>query len=109
MNNPFDLIDARLTNIECLLLDIKHGDTASTPTIEQKDEFLTVHQVADLLNLTVPTIYSKASRGELPFMKRAKRIYFSRKELSDYLMAGRKKTNAEIEAEANSYLTRKKG
>jgi hypothetical protein len=27
MRNPFDVIDARLSNIEDLLLDIKHGNT----------------------------------------------------------------------------------
>lgn len=52
----------------------------------------------------MPTIYSKVSRGELPVMKRSKRLYFSRKELVDYLKEGRRKSNAEIEAQAESYL-----
>lgn len=71
---------------------------------EIPDQLLTVQEAADLLKLTVPTIYSKVSRGELPVMKRSKRLYFSRQELMDYLKTGRKKSNAEIEAQAESYL-----
>ncbi len=71
---------------------------------EQPDQILTVQEAAELLKLTVPTIYSKVSRGDLPVMKRSKRLYFSRQELLDYLKTGRKKSNAEIEAQAESYL-----
>jgi excisionase family DNA binding protein len=95
------LLSRKLENIERLLLD----KNSQLPT-EQKDELLTVNQAAEFLNLTVPTIYSKACRGEIPLMKRSKRIYFSRNELLDYLRAGRKKTTAEIEAEAESYIRR---
>jgi len=55
--------------------------------------------------LTVPTIYSKVSKGELPVMKRSKRLYFSSTELMKYLKRGRKKSNAEIEQEAKAYLS----
>ena len=71
---------------------------------DQPDQLLTVQEAADFLKLTVPTIYSKVSRGELPVMKRSKRLYFSSKELVDYLKEGRRKSNAEIEAQAESYL-----
>lgn len=86
----------------------------NNPQTKQKEEtpdrLLTVQEAADLLKLTVPTIYSKVSRGELPVMKRSKRLYFSRQELMDYLKTGRKKSNAEIEAQAESYLlTNRKG
>ena len=64
---------------------------ASTPTT-QESEFLDIHGASELLGLTVPTIYSKVSRNELPVMKRDKRLYFSRVELLEYIKAGRKKT-----------------
>jgi len=77
-------------------------------TNEQPEQFLTVQEAAQFLNLTVPTIYSKVSNGELPVMKRSKRLYFSSTELMDYLKEGRKKSNAEIEQEADAYLSNKK-
>ena len=75
---------------------------------EQPERLLTIQEAAEFLSLTVPTMYSKVSKGELPVMKRSKRLYFSRTELMEYVKAGRKKSNAEIEAEAKAYLSNNK-
>lgn len=107
MNNPFEVIEARLSSIENLILDLKHQPTKVEPT-DQPEQLLTIQEAAQFLNLTVPTIYSKVSKGELPVMKQGKRLYFSRTELLDYLKEGRRKTNAEIEAEAEAYLSNNK-
>jgi len=76
-----------------------------TPT----EQLYTARDAAKFLNLTVPTIHNKANKGEIPYMKRSKRLYFSRNELIEYLKAGRKKSNDEIEREAESYLNKKGG
>lgn len=94
----------KLDKIERLLLDAK--EKTST---QQQDELLTIDQAAILLNIKNPTIYSLVSRGELPVMKRSKRLYFSKLELINYLKQGRKKTNSEIETEATHFLNRKPG
>lgn len=75
---------------------------------DQPEQLLTIQEAAEFLSLTVPTMYSKVSKGELPVMKRSKRLYFSRTELLDYLKDGRKKSNAEIEKEAKAYLLNNK-
>lgn len=74
------------------------------PPTDQPEKLLTIQEAAEFLNLTVPTMYSKVSKNELPYMKRSKRLYFSRTELMDYIKTGRKKSNAEIEQEAEAYL-----
>ena len=103
---------------EKLIIDISERVTANIlkavqnkyPTTEQHEQLLTIQEAAQFLNLTVPTLYSKVSKGELPVMKRSKRLYFSRTELIQYLKEGRKKSNTEIEQEAKAYLiTNKKG
>ncbi len=73
---------------------------------DKQEDLLTVQGASSFLSLTVPTIYSKVSKGELPFMKRSKRLYFSRTELIEYLRGGRRKTNEEISQEADQYLTK---
>ncbi|MFY7733736.1 MAG: helix-turn-helix domain-containing protein [Bacteroidia bacterium] len=78
------------------------------PTNDEPEQLLTIQEAAEFLSLTVPTMYSKVSKGELPVMKRSKRLYFSRTELLDYLKDGRKKSNAEIEQEAKAYLLNNK-
>jgi len=75
---------------------------------QPQEELLSIQQASELLNLSVPTLYSKVSKGELPVMKRSKRLYFSKTELIEYLKAGKRKTSAEIEAEADAYLSNKK-
>ena len=98
---------------EKLITDISERVTANilkavqinNPTTEQPQQLLTIQEAAKFLNLTVPTIYSKVSKGELPVMKRSKRLYFSSTELMEYLKEGRKKSNTEIEAEAEAYLS----
>lgn len=48
------------------------------PPFSQTEQLLTIQEAAEFLSLTVPTLYSKVSRGELPVMKRSKRLYFSK-------------------------------
>lgn len=101
---------------EKLISDISERVTANilkavsnnTVPTDQPDHLLTIQEAAEFLSLTVPTMYSKVSKGELPVMKRSKRLYFSRTELMDYLKAGRKKSNAELVQEADTYLLNNK-
>jgi excisionase family DNA binding protein len=108
MNNPFEVIEVRLSNIETLLLDLKSQPRDQGRKAET-DELLTVQDTAKFLSLTVPTVYSLISKGELPVMKRSKRCYFSKVELINYLKQGRKKTLAETASEAKVYLKKKGG
>jgi excisionase family DNA binding protein len=105
--NPFELIEARLNSIENLLINLNECQT--TDTTAPVDELLTIEQAAAFLSLSVPTLYAKTSTKAIPFMKRGKRLYFSRTELMEYLKAGRSKTRAEQIAEAGQHLTKKGG
>jgi excisionase family DNA binding protein len=86
---------------------LKETSLQTIGTTDQPEQLLTIQDAAKFLNLTVPTIYSKVSKRELPVMKRSKRLYFSRIQLMEYVKEGRKKSNAEIEAEAEAYLSNK--
>ncbi|PQA90694.1 DNA-binding protein [Chryseobacterium shigense] len=98
------MLTKEVSELKALLLK-----NSEQPLIQQQDELLTIQQASELLNLSVPTLYSKCSKREISFMKRSKRLYFSRTELIDYLKAGKRKSSAEIEAEADAYLSNKKG
>lgn len=74
------------------------------PFPELHEQVLDIHEAAKFLNLTVPTIYSKVSKRELPYMKRSKRLYFSPTELLEYVKEGRRKTTDEIEQEAKGFV-----
>ena len=108
MINPFESIESRLNKIELLLLDLKSKPSDSIK-LEKENQLLNIQEAAKFLNLTVPTIYSKVSKAELPVMKKGNRLYFSQRELSEYLKSGRRKTNDELMLEASNYLSNKKG
>jgi len=96
-------LNKKLEIIERLLLDKTEHQSKG-----QSEQLLTIQEAGEFLHLAIPTIYSKVSRGELPVMKRSKRLYFSRNELMEYLKQGRRKSNVEIETEAQFYLLPKK-
>lgn len=103
ISNPFEIIENRLTSIEKLL----HGLSVESTNDDKagvEDTLLTVPETAELLNLTVPTIYSKVSRGELPYMKNGKQLYFSKKDIFDQLRKSKRKSTEEIRSEANQHF-----
>lgn len=79
---------------------LQKSNQQATPPAEQ---LLTVQEAADFLNLSVATVYSKVCKGELPVMKRGKKLHFSNTELMQYLKDGRKLTNSEIVTKAKGY------
>jgi len=82
----------------------------SEHSTEQADQLLTIDEAGELLHLKKPTLYSKVSKGELPGVcKQGKRLYFSKESLIDWIKSSQRKSNAEIEAEAESYLKKKGG
>ena len=100
--------DLQTVIIDCVNSCLRNNKQESKAPTDQPEQLLTIQEAAEFLSLTVPTIYSKVSKGELPVMKRSKRLYFSRTELLEYLKDGRKKSNAEIEQEAEAYLLNNK-
>lgn len=98
------MLTREVSELKQLLLQSNPQEKTAEP-----EKLLDIKQAAAYLGLTVPTMYTKVSKGELPVMKRSKRLYFSQSELLEYLKTGRKKTNADIAAEAANYLKNKKG
>ena len=89
---------------------LKESNQQKPVTKKQTDKLLTVGEVAALMHLSKATIYTNYSRGFLPGgCKRGKRLYFQEKILIDWIKTGRKKTNEEIDSEAEAYLKQKGG
>ena len=84
MQNPFDQIDVKLSRIENILLELK---TSSSKPIE-KSKYLTIKEVADILDLSVQTIYGLVHRKKIPFIKKQKRLYFKESDIITWLEEG---------------------
>jgi excisionase family DNA binding protein len=50
------------------------------------------------------SIYGLVHKGQIPHYKRGQRLYFKRTELLDWLADGKRKTQQEIEADAETYV-----
>jgi excisionase family DNA binding protein len=91
----------KLINIEQILLNHKHGQT-------HEDQILTIQKAAELINLSISTIYGLVQRRAIPVSKQGKRLYFSRDELLTWIKQGRKKTTKEISEEADAFIAKRK-
>ncbi len=102
---------ARLTNkvSELSSLILKEAE-AETNKTEQTEVWFDLNELIeyDPEKRKKPTWYSKISRNEVPHYKRGKKVYFLKSEIDEWLKQGRKKTNSEIEAEAETYLSKLK-
>lgn len=108
MENPFEIIIQRLDSIERLLIEIKTCPRIENVPTGNGNELMNVQQVAEYLSLTVQTIYGFVHKMKIPNFKRGKRLYFKRSEIDDWIGQSRRKTMAEIELEASTYLVRKR-
>lgn len=88
MNNPFEPINNRLTNLEALALEMLQilRQPTNNPTAPDKEAPLTLEQAANFLNISKQTVYQNIAR--IPHKKRHGRLYFFQTELSEYLNAG---------------------
>ncbi|WP_028873697.1 helix-turn-helix domain-containing protein [Psychroserpens burtonensis] len=74
----------------------------------QQDNPLTIKEVAELLHLSVPTLYGYVQRNEIPYHKKGNRLYFFKTEIiEDFVKTGKQKTLNELEAETDEYLSNK--
>jgi len=108
MNNPFETIEARLSNIENLLLDIKHNPQPPGNQTET-DKWFDINELINYLpdKPARATIYGMVHFGKIPHHKGQKKLRFLKSEIDAWLMQGKRKTFAETEAEAEQYI--KKG
>jgi excisionase family DNA binding protein len=94
----------KVEKIETLLI-------ARQPEAQESDRWL---NLADLCNYhpdrpAKPTVYAWIGQRSIPYHKKGKKLMFLKSEIDAWLKEGRRKTAAEIQAEAQQYVTRKKG
>lgn len=74
----------------------------------EADQISGISLAQEITGLAKPTIYSLVAQSKIPHMKRGKLLYFSRQELTVWIKQGKRKTVADVQAEANSYISSRK-
>jgi hypothetical protein len=67
MDNPFDIIDTKLTSIKCLLFNIKYAKTSAPADI---DQLLIIWLPTELIGIFVLTLLFLASPKRRPLSKK---------------------------------------
>lgn len=104
---PFEVDELRQDVKSILKFLSDHGNARQSGN--QTDEFLTVSEAAIFLNLAKQSIYGLISRKQIPHMKKLKRVYFSKLELTKWLESGRQMTHQEILANSHPVLVKRGG
>lgn len=107
-----DFMDLTVTNLtlEDITQAIRNeletffSDKEETKT---EDEISGIELAVKITGLAKATIYGLVSTRKIPHSKKGKKLYFSRKELTTWIEGGKRKTNAEIAAGAESYKQNK--
>ncbi len=92
MDNPFELIDQRLSKIEKLLIRLSDHLIKPVPLVEEEDRPKDVKEAADFLKLSVNTLYGLTSKNKITFTKAGKKLLFFKADLDNYLNAGRNRS-----------------
>lgn len=87
----------KIEGIETLLKELQPKD-------ESENELMTIQEAAEFLKVTVPALYAKVSRNDIPVNKPGRRLYFNKNELKKWVAAARKKTVIEIKQEADQHM-----
>jgi excisionase family DNA binding protein len=83
---------------------LSHINMPTDPSSSPSKELLTVEQASIYLNLAHSTLYNLVHRREIPYMKRSRKLYFSKDELRKWVEEGRKPTQEVLKAAAQAHL-----
>lgn len=88
MDNPFETINARLSNLEALTLETLKclRTTSATPAPAVGG----IELAQEITRLSKPRIYALVSARGIPHSKRGNKLYFNRTELLAWVERGRR-------------------
>jgi excisionase family DNA binding protein len=110
-DNPFE---HRFENMERdikyirSLVEQMHETLKMTLQSHADERIMSAKEVADFLNIDINLIYSKCSKGELPFFKAGKLIKFKKTEIITWMRKQNRTDPGSIDSFVHSYLQKTK-
>ena len=100
MENPFHVLEERLTSIENILTELRNKPSVIT---EKKDEIGGIELARKITGYSLATIYGLVSSRKIPHSKIGKKLFFSHEELSNWVKSGKRASAIELKERAKSY------
>lgn len=103
MDNPFDLIDARLATIEEILLRLQSANRQNIemPTIRRS---MDINEFCEFVKCSKQYAYRLTSSNKVPHFTRGKKLWFDRDLIEAWLLENRRATTGEAAQQATDYL-----
>ena len=103
MENPFEIINERLENIEKLLENI-YANIGTKEFNFITTKIMDIEQLSNYLGLSKSHIYKLTSKHTIPHSKRGKRLYFDKETINSWVLENKIWTQEDIEKQAADYL-----
>lgn len=106
---PLEDLQAAIT--ECLNSCLQSHKHSSTNPQQEPDRWFNLTELCNYLpdKPAKATVYEWVSNGEIPHYKGEKRLRFLKSEIDQWIKTGKRKTQAELAAEADTYKHSTKG
>lgn len=108
MENPFQSIIDELKEINrkvsSMDTDLQNINIRVDP---QNDDVLDFSGFCKFLKISTPTGYKYTSSNTVPYFKKEGKLYFLKSHLLEWIKSGRVKTHAELDDEAEKYVSSK--
>lgn len=72
-----------------------------TKQLTPEGDFLTVSEVSQMLRISKGAVYNMTSTRQIPCFKKCGRVYFDRKEITEWIRQDRCKTVKQLQVEAD--------
>lgn len=97
--NPFDQLRQEFKQE---LTDLRHFISltiSGNHSINKLDEdtIIEIDEASEITKYSKPAIYAYCKKGKMPYIRKGRKILFSKKDLQDWLQDGRKLTLSEIQ------------
>lgn len=90
MQNPFEVIESRLSNLENLLLLLTKKPVEIHPKFEK--EYLTRKETAELLNVNLVTLWNYTNDGLLTSYKIGTRVLYKATDVREAILKSKTET-----------------
>lgn len=107
MNNPFEIIESRLCNIENLILDLKHPTMQKSSLSQEDEDPKNIDEIVQLTGYKKKTLYGYCQNNTIPHHKKNGTLFFFKVEIIEWIQSGKQKTINEIESENDEFFASK--
>lgn len=93
MSNPFEILERKLINIECMLMEGKNTNCdLKTPELE----IITGEELCKKLDVTIQTLIRWRHKGKIPYLQLGSSIRYDFNKVLDALEVTKKRGGAKL-------------